>query len=230
MIPPLQVFRELCDTAQGAPRRRPITVIEIVAFGALAVLVGFLLVHYDEPIRHVFRRLSRGGRFGVMVAMLPVVLVVAAVGAAYARWRERGTEPFPFPIVLDLHRWRIYRRDGDSALFLTDGRGLMCLFVRPTDETVEQVLDALDPDNLLEVDDEQSDAITFELPGNRVARGLLKRFADPHAYAFVIGHHQYLLDDLSGVLGRARCRRAGERPQKWRPLEAPVVAEARIVR
>jgi len=236
MTPPLTVFRELRTTGVKL-RPRPITVLEVIAGALLLAGAIALLAAYGAPLALWLRRVQyRGGRFGLMLVMAPVLLVCTAVALAYRSWRNRGTEPFPFPVTLRLPRWRIYRRDGDVALHLTDGRGMLCLFVREApSESLETILDAIDPGEILEFDETQDtrEVMHVELSGDngeRPAFGLLRRTADARAYLFVLGNQRALLDDVGGPLRMARLREPGAAPQKWRPADVPQIAAARVRR
>ncbi len=236
MTPPLTVFRELRTTGVKL-RPRPISILEIIGIALLLAGAVALLAEFGAPLALWLRRVQyRGGRFGVMLVMIPVLLACTVIALAYRGWRNRGTEPFPFPVAVRLPRWRIYRRDGDLALHLTDGRGVLCLFVREApSESLETVLDAIDPGEILEFDETQDtrEVMHVELAGDngeRPAFGLLRRTDDPRAYMFVLGSQRSLLDDVGGVLRQARKREPGAKPQKWRPADVPKVAAARVRR
>jgi hypothetical protein len=157
----------------------------------------------------------------LMALLVPGVIVASVVIAYYRRWRTRGTVPFAFPLRLGLTRWRILEQDGDAALVLTDTEGVMSLIHRlEPGETLEQVLDALDPDNELVVDEDVSKEteLRFELEGARPAAGLLRRCGD-RSYVLVLVPPRRI-DDLSGILAKAVPRAPGDAPQKWRTLSA----------
>jgi len=213
----------------GEPRR-PWTVLDIlVAAVMLGAGIALLYVFRDE-LHRLYKWSYRGsGRFGVMVAFLPIVGIFAIGVIVFGVWRLRGSEPFAYPLTIALSRWRTYRRDGTEAIFLTDGRGLLCLF--ETDEPdIEKVLDAIDPNNELEIDEaHERDSITFDLAEPRCV-GILRRLSHPRAHALVFIDNDDALDDLDGVLQKAPHRQDGQRPQKWAVLEQPDLATARLRR
>jgi hypothetical protein len=232
VTPPLQVFRDFRATGLGemGEPRRPWTVVDILM---LAVLIGIgiaLVYVFHESLDRLYKWSRRGGgRFGVMVAFLPLLGIVTIVGLIFATWRQRGSEPFAYPVTLALPRWRTYRRDGAEAIFLTDGRGLLCLF-ESDEEDIEKVLDAIDPKNELEIDEAHDrDSITFDLAEPHCV-GILRRLSHPRAHALVFIDNDDALDDLDGVLQKARHRQVGARPQKWAVLEQPKLAAARLRR
>ena len=82
-------------------------------------------------------------------------------------------------------------------------------------ETLEQVLDAIDPDNQLEIDEDLSSASTLrvELEGPHPAFGILRRF-DERSYALVLGS-AIRCEGLDQVVAKSPRH---EGLQKWPPL------------
>jgi len=204
-------------------RERPVGHLDTFEIGVFVViLVAVMGAWWKLPFsRYRVRGETRLSVYVLMGLMVPALVAGMIVIGYYRKWRRRGTVPFEFPVQLGVTRWRILERDGDTALVLTDTEGVMYLLHRPeAGETLEQVLDSLDPDNELVVDEDTSKdhELRFELEGARPAAGLLRR-CGPRSYALVLLPPRRI-DDISGILAKALPRVPGTPPQKWRTLSA----------
>ncbi len=226
MTPPADVFAELRQLRLRELRKRPITVLEYLGAAVLIAAAVVLLARYGQPLFLWIRRMRwNGGNLAMMILMTPVVIIIAMASLAYTRWRNRGTVPFAFPVIVDLPRWRLFRKE-DDVVYLTDGPGLIALVVRPdANEPLDDVLAALDPAGAFTGRTATPGGVKFAHAG---AYGLLMKLADPHACALVLVPRADRPAILAGVLLRSKTRTGN--PQKWRPLEAPVIAAARARR
>jgi len=210
-------------------RERPARNLDTFEIGVFVVLIVLVVTAWWKlPITHYRARGQERLSMPALFALLVPALFVGTVAVFYyRRWRKRGTVPFAFPLELALPRWRILERDGAAAVVLTDTEGVLYLIVRPdAGEPLDQVLDACDPDNELVVDEAASTEteLRFELEEARPAHGILRR-CDDRSYLLLLVPPARL-DDLAGVLAKARTRSAGEPVQKWRPLSADDVIVA----
>jgi hypothetical protein len=223
---PVVVWREL-RAAVIAPITAPRVPWLVSVLGTAAMVVAGLvelLVMSESGIGVVhYAGRDHISRIAMLVAFTPIVVLATIVRARYLRWLNRGTEPFAFPVRIELPDWRVFRSDGDDALYLTDGASLVALFVREGRQSLEAVLDVIDPDNELEMDDEKPMSVSVDLPEPTPAVGVLQRTTEPDGYILILTGRRDRADVLASLLGRSKARYPGDPMQLFRPLQPAAV-------
>ncbi len=230
MVSPITAYRDMRALSLGKIQNRPLSALENIALTAIFVVTILAIVWVIRSSgigrAHFAGKTQRNVYVMIFASALTTVPGMFAWGF-YRRLRDGGTDAFAFPAFIPPLGYRILQRDRDAALYLTNGLLLVALLARATDETLEQVLEAIDPDAELEADDPQGGMLRFDVPGQPAAHGLIRSTASSRAFIVIVAETEHAAQDLASLFARVAPRKLGRKPQKWRPLDPPTIATAR---
>jgi hypothetical protein len=225
---PVEEFRRIRGAAIPDPERPMPMAVKVGLIVGLSALAAIVAPGLGERIDHLR---DDGGRLALLVIGVPVMVLVALCGWLYRRWRDRPTVPFAFPRVIRGPGWRVWHVHGEEALVLVRKHCMLCLICRPAGEPLEQVLDALDPDEVIAADDEpDGPRLGVELTGEVAGVGFLRWIPGEDAYLFVLADTEHEADWINRVIGVGSFRAPTDAPQRWPALPTPEIAPARVQR
>jgi hypothetical protein len=212
----MDIARTVWGTGPHAPRR--VTERMKVAGFVVGLLLFFVEIKLFGDVRSTA---EAGKRLSVVILGAPILVLGGVAYYLLERWCDRATEPFAFPRIVQLPGWAVWSASADM-LVLAKARSMICL-IRHEPANIDTVLDAIDPDRVLESPDDEEESswrIKVELPGDPVLSGQFRMLGDG-AYLLMLGppsDAELLADVDATYLPRARVRGTDEAPQKFRPL------------